>query len=101
MPVWADTFAREKQKSAWLTFLILASPVGVVSGFTLTSVMTAYLNWHWSFYIQAAGIVPCALAFAVLPSKYLDIEETVRLRKKCAQIVEQKLYKSVNADQIK
>jgi predicted MFS family arabinose efflux permease len=40
MPVWADTFANsEKQKAAWLTFLILASPLGIVLGFSLTSIM--------------------------------------------------------------
>jgi len=50
-PVWADTFAKEHQKSAWLTFLILASPLGVVFGFSLTSVMVKYLTWRWSFYI--------------------------------------------------
>ena len=51
MPVWADAFAPESQKSAWLTFLILASPLGVVGGFTLTSFMVAYKTWRWSFYL--------------------------------------------------
>jgi hypothetical protein len=37
MPVWADAFANEKQKSIWLSFLILASPLGVVFGFAVTS----------------------------------------------------------------
>ena len=40
MPVWADSFANEKQKSVWLTFLILASPVGVIIGFLMTSFFT-------------------------------------------------------------
>jgi len=40
MPVWADTFAKdEKQKSAWITFLVLATPLGIVIGFSLASVM--------------------------------------------------------------
>lgn len=40
MPVWADTFANsEKQKAAWLTFLIMAAPLGIFLGFTLTSFM--------------------------------------------------------------
>ena len=38
MPVWADTFANsEKQKAAWLTFLIMASPLGIFIGFSMTS----------------------------------------------------------------
>jgi len=38
-PVWADTFAKENSKSIWLTFLILGSPLGLVLGFALTSIM--------------------------------------------------------------
>jgi len=41
MPVWADAFANEKQKSVWLTFLILASPLGVVFGYIMTSIYVA------------------------------------------------------------
>lgn len=50
MPVWADAFANEQQKSVWLTFLILSSPLGVVLGFTLTAIMVRYASWHWSFW---------------------------------------------------
>jgi len=50
MPVWADNFAAEKQKAAWLTFLILASVLGIVLGFSLTSLMVEVLTWRWSFY---------------------------------------------------
>jgi hypothetical protein len=40
MLVWADTFAKdEKQKTAWIPILILTTPVGVVIGFTLASIM--------------------------------------------------------------
>jgi MFS family permease len=81
-----------------LTFLILASPVGVVSGFTLTSIMVTYQNWRWSFYIQALGILPCAVAFLLTPTQYLDIERTINVRKKCAHIIQQKLYKTLNQE---
>jgi len=101
MPVWGDAFSSEKQKSAWLTFLLLASPLGVVGGFTLTSFMVGYANWRWSFYIQAACIVPCAIFLILTPAKYLDVEETVRVRKQCAQAVQQKLYKSLNTQSIR
>ena len=50
MPVWADTFAAESQKTAWLTFLILASVLGIVLGFSLTTVMVAWLTWRYAFY---------------------------------------------------
>ena len=41
MPVWVDAFANEKQKTIWLTFLILASPLGIVFGYIITSIYIA------------------------------------------------------------
>lgn len=100
MPVWADAFASEKQKSAWLTFLLLASPVGVVIGFTLTSFMNHYANWRYSFYVQAFCLVPCVLAFMFTKRKYLDIEEAVKYKHKCQHIVQKKLYRSITSQKI-
>ena len=53
MPVWADTFARdEKQKSAWITFLILATPLGIVIGFSISSLFVQRGQpWQYSFYL--------------------------------------------------
>ena len=82
-PVWADIFARENLKSAWLTFLILGSPLGLVLGFALTSIMKSIYNWRFSFYLQAAGLVPCVIAFFLIPKKYLDIESASRYKIKC------------------
>ena len=96
MPVWADAFANEKQKSVWLTFLILSSPLGVVGGFTLTAVMVEIATWHYSFYIQGMLIVPCALAFFFTPQKYLDIDGTIKAKTRCAHQVQQKMYKRLN-----
>lgn len=45
MPVWADIFAKESRKSAWLTFLILAAPLGLVIGFAMTSALIAFDGW--------------------------------------------------------
>ena len=96
MPVWADTFAAERQKAAWLTFLILASVLGIVLGFSLTSVMVAVLSWRWSFYAQAAALLPCVTAYLLYPVKYLNIEASVSHKNKCKQIVLRKLYKSIS-----
>lgn len=45
MPVWADIFAKESRKSGWLTFLILAAPLGLVIGFAMTSALNSYIGW--------------------------------------------------------
>ena len=103
MPVWADAFANEKQKSVWLTFLILASPLGIVGGFTMTSYMVSppINNWKWSFYVQGMCLIPCFTAFLLTPRKYLDIEGTVKIKNKCARVISQKLYKNINSSSIR
>jgi len=87
MPVWADNFAAEKQKAAWLTFLILASVLGIVIGFSLTSVMVTYLTWRWSFYAQASALLPCVCGYLLYPTKYLNIEASVSHKNKCKHVV--------------
>ena len=62
--------------------------------------MVHYKTWHWSFYIQAVGILPCSALFLILPSKYFEIASTIRFKKKCAHLIEKKLFKTINVDQI-
>jgi len=83
MPVWADAYGTEKQKSIWLTVLLLASPLGVVLGYTLTYYMEKYLSWEWSFYIQAIALLPCAACILVTPSRYINIEYTIKFKAEC------------------
>jgi len=84
MPVWADAYGTEKQKSIWLTVLLLASPIGVVFGYTMTYYTITYLNsWEWSFYIQALCLIPCSACIFATPSRYIDIEYTINFRAEC------------------
>jgi hypothetical protein len=77
MPVWADSFANQSEKTLWLTFLLLASPLGVVLGFTLTYFMNEHYYWEYSFFIQATLIFPCIACIVVTPSKYFNVEQAV------------------------
>ena len=37
MPVWADTFGNENQKTLWLALLIVSNPLGAVIGYGMTA----------------------------------------------------------------
>lgn len=50
-PVWADVFGNENQKSQWLTYLLIASPLGVILGYGLTAVFLDNVGWRWAFYV--------------------------------------------------
>jgi len=89
MPVWVDAFANEKQKTIWLTFLILASPLGIVFGYIMTSIYIASYEsnhlvdeanpnegWRNTFFIQCLMLAPMSFCFLLTPIKYLDIDKT-------------------------
>ena len=68
-PVWVDRYAPEHAKSMQLTFLMLATPLGVVFGYGLAYAMIKYANWRWAYYIQLILAVPEALgllAFVII-----------------------------------
>ena len=51
-PVWADAFAaNDKQKTCWMTVLLLCTPIGVLLGYVLTAYSIQAANWRWAFYI--------------------------------------------------
>mmetsp|Transcript_2678 Transcript_2678/g.4508 ORF Transcript_2678/g.4508 Transcript_2678/m.4508 type:complete len:211 (+) Transcript_2678:290-922(+) len=79
-PVWADTFGTEKQKSIFLTLLLLASPLGVVFGYTITYYMIQYYTWEYSFYVQALCLLPCAIILIFTPTKYIDVEFALSIK---------------------
>jgi MFS family permease len=43
-PVWVDLFADEKRKTAWLTFLLLGVPLGIILGYISTAVLVTYVD---------------------------------------------------------
>ena len=75
LPVWADTFGSEKVKPMWLSFLLLAAPIGVVLGYILTYNTKVYLSsWEWSFRIQALLTLPLSASIMVTPDQYFNID---------------------------
>jgi dipeptide/tripeptide permease len=58
----------------------LASPLGIVIGFSLTSIMVQKKTWKWSFYIQSLGLVPSIIGFILIPSKYFEVENAQKYK---------------------
>jgi len=101
MPVWSDAFSNDNQKSYWMTFLMLAAPLGVVIGFSVTSTLISNeISWKMSFIGQGVLLIPPIFSILVIPSKYLDIDGTLKAKIKCSHVIQQKLYKRLNLNQI-
>lgn len=67
-PVWADVYGDEKQKSTWLTYLLIASPLGVIMGYGMSAVFldTKY-GWRMAFYIQSIMLLPSLIGIILTP----------------------------------
>jgi predicted MFS family arabinose efflux permease len=50
-PVWADVFGNEKERSQWLTYLLIASPLGVLMGYGMAAMFLDNVGWRWAFYV--------------------------------------------------
>ena len=72
-PVWADVFGDEIQKSTWMTYLLIASPIGVVLGYGMCAAMQHNIGWRWAFYIQAILLMPSMISLTFMPLKYFDV----------------------------
>ena len=73
-PCWADVFGNNIQKSRWLTYLIITTPLGVVLGYSLCASFLENVGWKLAFYIQALLLMPSFLAILYFPAKYFDIQ---------------------------
>lgn len=82
----------------WLTVLLLAPPLGVVLGYTMTYWIKLYHSWEWSFCIQAFCLLPCIACLVTTPSRYLNIQKAITFRLECQKRIEQELYDNTTED---
>jgi predicted MFS family arabinose efflux permease len=46
LPVWVDAFAPRDRKTKWMTYIISAAPLGLLSGYLMSAfVLMAGLSW--------------------------------------------------------
>lgn len=90
-PVWIDAYGTEKQKSAMLSIILLATPLGTLVGYNLAYFMIEYYDWRWAMYIQALAIIPLAAAIFFTPKKYINFNIAVKERQKSKRLAKMRL----------
>ena len=78
LPVWADVFGNEKQKSNWVTYLLISSPLGVITGYIMCAVFQENIGWRYAFYIQSVLLIPVLFLIVSTPERYMDIQGLAR-----------------------
>lgn len=75
-PLFVDTFCTSKQKSIWLSFILLAPPLGVVFGYGYTSILIAFgYSWQLTFNCLALAMIICAVIMSFVPKTLLNLDE--------------------------
>lgn len=85
LPLWCEQFGTEKRKSLMIALLQVASPLGVLVGYIVTTLLNMHLTWlpfvgdiadneKWlySFYIQSFIVWGLSLCLLFFPNKYFD-----------------------------
>lgn len=75
-PVWADTFGNEQQKAIWISYLIIATPLGTIIGYLMTAIFQDNIGWRFVFWIQALALIPSTVYIILIPRKYQDVTMT-------------------------
>ena len=66
-PIWCDAHGPSDKKTTWITYFIVATPVGMVAGYLITALILSFEgNWAWSFYLQVLLLVPIAFYIATI-----------------------------------
>jgi len=78
LPLYIDTFGTTHTKSMWMSYILVAPPVGVVIGYGLTGVVIAYdLDWRISFFIQGVLMALSFFSVVYVPARYLNIDQVI------------------------
>jgi len=56
-----------------MTYLMITSPLGVIMGYVMNSVVYETPGWRFSFYIQSILLAPSLFWLVFIPSKYFDL----------------------------
>ena len=73
-PIWCDVHAPADRKTTWITWFIVATPLGMVAGYLLTAlILSLEGNWAITFYVQVLLLVPIAFYIASIDSALLKL----------------------------
>jgi MFS family permease len=74
LPVWVDAFAPRHKKTRWMTYNIMAAPLGLLVGYALTAIIVSLgMDWRWAFLRNSFIIVPVSVLYWFIKPQYLNI----------------------------
>jgi len=82
-----------------MSFFLLSSPLGVITGYAMTAVTIHYFSWEMSFYIMALNMLALSFGMAIFDDRYINIDVMIKQKKKIQKHrARAKLYQAINPD---
>ncbi|KNC86718.1 hypothetical protein SARC_01138 [Sphaeroforma arctica JP610] len=75
-PIWVDEFAPPDRCTQWMSLMQAGVPLGVMQGYLVSGLMTAYMphiDPRYPFRIQVVLLTPCVFLLMLVPKQYLKI----------------------------
>lgn len=77
LPVWVDAFADEERKTKWMTYIMGAAPLGMITGYSMTALIVSLnINWKWAFYIHIVLLAPFIVMLFAVDKSDVEIGHT-------------------------
>lgn len=74
LPVWVDAYALRDRKTKWMTYIISAAPLGLLTGYSMSAVIVTFgIAWQWAFYIHIVLLIPFIAMIFVMDPETVDI----------------------------
>jgi len=100
LPVFINTIGTRANVTYYMSFFLLSSPLGVISGYAMTAITIQYSgNWEMSFYIMSINMAALTFGMAIYNNEYINIDVMIKEKKKIAKSrARSKLYQAINPD---
>jgi len=65
-----------------MSMILLAGPLGIVLGYSLTGVIVGCgYNWRWSFIVQGGTMAVSFVVILLIPSSFLNTDEVIQMKR--------------------
>lgn len=74
LPVWVDAYAPRDRQTKWMTYIISAAPLGLLTGYSMSAVIVTFgIAWQWAFYIHIVLLIPFIAMILIMDPETVDI----------------------------
>ena len=82
IPLYCDCFGTSHTKPIMLSLILLASPIGVVTGYLTTGLLISQgINWAYSFFILGITMMVVSTVIGFFPARLINLDECIELKR--------------------